>query len=424
MVSPIQVRTQIIAVSIAMAFILYLDRVCLSEIVKSDAFKADFNASDQQIGKVLGAFFFTYALLQIPAGWLSDRYGARVMLTMYIVVWSLMTGLSGFATSIGTLLIARLAIGAAQAGAYPTSGGVIRNWFPLHQRTKASSWVAFGGRVGGAAAPLITAVLIVGLNGWREVLYLYCGIGLVIAWFYWRVVRDAPTEHNISNQGENPDRTESLVDTTSGKPFVRLIAACFRSRSLWLVSIAQFCINVGWAFLVTWLPTFVKNSGQVTEVTGATLVTLVLSMAMLGQLIGGVCGDFAVQRVGLRWGRILPTAGPALMSAIAYACCPAFSSIWLVLFCCGIVSLMNDIANPSIWGIMQDIGGENTSAIYGWMNMFGNLGASLSSIMVPYLLLQGQTIGVGDLLVFVACSGAYFFAAACLLGIDATKVVR
>ncbi|MCA8986559.1 MAG: MFS transporter, partial [Planctomycetaceae bacterium] len=114
------IRYQIVLVCIATAFIMYLDRVCLSEIVKSQEFLDDSQLSKEQIGKFLGAFFFSYALFQVPAGWFSDRFGARKMLTIYIIGWSVMTGLTGFMTSLAGLTLARLGCGVAQAGAYPT----------------------------------------------------------------------------------------------------------------------------------------------------------------------------------------------------------------------------------------------------------------------------------------------------------------
>ena len=93
--TPSRVRGRIIAVSMAMAFILYLDRICLAEIVKAVSFQQEVALTKEQIGRVLGVFFFSYALFQVPAGWASDRLGARPMLTLYIVLWSLFTALTG-----------------------------------------------------------------------------------------------------------------------------------------------------------------------------------------------------------------------------------------------------------------------------------------------------------------------------------------
>lgn len=149
---PTNVRFAVIAVSVAMSFILYLDRICLGEIVKSASFNLEIRLEKEQIGTILAAFFFAYAIFQVPAGWASDRFGARRMLTIYIVGWSVMTAFTGLAGGFWGLLLARLGCGMFEAGAYPTSGAVIRRWTPFHNRARASSAVAFGGRLGGALA--------------------------------------------------------------------------------------------------------------------------------------------------------------------------------------------------------------------------------------------------------------------------------
>src|SRR5215210_4508726 len=118
---PTHVRHRIIGVTMLMAFILYLDRICMGEIVKSVSFNSDLKLTPDQIGRVLGSFFFAYALFQVPAGWASDRFGARTMLTIYIILWSGFTILTGAATTFVGLLVARLLCGVAEAGAYPTS---------------------------------------------------------------------------------------------------------------------------------------------------------------------------------------------------------------------------------------------------------------------------------------------------------------
>ena len=75
--APTNIRHRIIGVTMLMAFILYLDRICMGEIVKSASFHHDLGLSKEQIGRILGAFFFAYALLQVPAGWACDRFRLR-----------------------------------------------------------------------------------------------------------------------------------------------------------------------------------------------------------------------------------------------------------------------------------------------------------------------------------------------------------
>ncbi len=421
---PTWVRYRVALASVLMAFILYLDRVCLGEIVKSDSFRGDFTASPQEIGSVLGAFFFTYALFQIPAGWASDRWGGRRMMTLYIVGWSLMTWATGWATTLAGLLIARLLVGVAQAGAYPTAGSILRTWFPLHQRGRASSWVSFGGRLGGMLAPALSTVLILSFGDWRTVLTLYGIFGIGIACVYWFIVRDAPNQHpRINALEENEIGHPPDAEIATRRPLAQLLAACTLSRSLWLSSLVQFSINVGWSFLITWLPTYLKDNRGVDPLMGAAMVSGVLATGMIGMLAGGWASDAAVKRFGLRVGRVLPLCSATTLAGFAYLACPWLGSTGAVVVCCGLVAMMTDFGNPSFWAFMQDIGGRNTATVYGWANMWGNLGASMSAIMIPKLMLYGEQSGHGFAPVFIVCSGFFFLAAIASLGIDASRPI-
>src|SRR5262249_13120992 len=118
--------------------------------------KADLQLTNTQISLLMSAFFLSYALAQVPAGWLSDRLGARLMLSLYILLWSLFTGLMGVMTALAGLLALRLLFGVAQAGAYPTSGSILSRWAAFRERGRFSSIVALGGRVGGVLAMTLT----------------------------------------------------------------------------------------------------------------------------------------------------------------------------------------------------------------------------------------------------------------------------
>jgi len=420
--APTSIRYRIIAVSMMMAFILYLDRICLGEIVKSASFKNDLHLDKEQIGRILGAFFFTYALFQIPAGWASDRFGGRAMLTAYIILWSLFTGLTGLMTGFVGLLVMRLLCGAAEAGAYPTSGALIRRWIPLEARARASSLVTFGGRLGGTLAPFLTAWMIVILGSWRASLWVDALVGLVIAWIYWTVVRDRPTEHPGCNDAErhligSPPGEAPL----SGGELRTALGSFCRSRSLWLNAASQWLINIGWVYLVTWLPTYLAEEKHVEAIDGGRMVTLVLATGMIGQLAGGWLSDQCVKRIGLRWGRVLPMTVSGLLAASAYVSCLFVDSAWGIVACCAVVSFATDLGNPSIWAFMQDVGGRATAVAAGWGNMWGNFGASLSSMLVPWLLLHFGTSGGGQTAVFLTLAGAFLLSGIVALGIDATR---
>ncbi len=158
---PTRIRYVVVALATLMSFLLYLDRFCLSFVERY--IKEDVGLSGAEIAWLVSAFFWSYALAQVPAGWLSDRFGARLMLSLYILLWSLFTGLMGVLAVLAALVIFRLGCGLAQAGAYPTSGSILSRWVPFSGRGQASSLIALGGRIGGALAPVFTAYLLLAL---------------------------------------------------------------------------------------------------------------------------------------------------------------------------------------------------------------------------------------------------------------------
>jgi len=395
------------------------------EALEAEGGEGRIRISKSQIGDVLGAFFFTYALFQVPAGWICDRLGARRGLASYIFFWSLLTAATAWVGSLPGLLAARLGFGVAQAGAYPASNAIVRRWFPLQTRGRASGLIAFGGRLGGTVAPFLTMWLILNTGGWRSVMLLYGAIGLAIAAAYYTIVRDRPSEHPRCNDAERQwigqlpdDRKPQLSEVAS------MVGTYCLSRSLWLNSLGQFCVNIGWAFLITWLPTYLKEVHRVPEQRGAMMVTLVLASGMLGQLLGGRATDWSVRRFGLRLGRVLPIAGAYFVAGTAYLICPWIDSVWGILACCAVVSLMTDLGNPSIWAFMQDVGGRNTGSIFGWANMWGNFGAAVSAKLVPLLMVYGASQGMGQNLVFLTCAAAFFVAGLAALGMDATRPLQ
>ncbi|HUG68722.1 MAG TPA: MFS transporter [Pirellulaceae bacterium] len=160
--APSKVRYLVVAAAFVMAALLYLDRYCVS--IAAVYIQQDLGLTDQQVGTMLGAFFLTYALGQVPSGWLADRYGSRLMLTLYILAWSLLTGLTGVAGVFAALLSLRYALGFAQAGAYPTAASIVSKWMPLAARGRASSVIAVGGRVGGFLAMFATGYVLIWLT--------------------------------------------------------------------------------------------------------------------------------------------------------------------------------------------------------------------------------------------------------------------
>jgi MFS family permease len=418
------VRYSVLGATTLTAVILYLDRICIAEIAKLDEFKTTLNLSDTETGWILSSFFFSYALGQVPAGWLSDRFGARKMLPLYICVWSLCTILTGLATGFAMLIVARLLFGIAQAGCYPTAGSLIKRWTPLPKRGTASAIVSFGGRLGGATAPLLTAWLLSDYLSWRWVLTLYGMCGFFVAAYFWKVFRETPQDHPDCDDAERTLISAGDADAEeTGPPPFPPIGPLMRSGTMWLMCALQFGINIGWVFLVTWLPTYLKDVKNVDPKIGGLMSTIVLFAGIVGMLCGGPLTDFSVRRLGRRWGRSLPLVTCYGVAVAAYLSCLYLDSAWAFIAAASVVAFATDMSVPGIWAYMQDVGGRNTAAVFGWGNMWGNLGAATTPLLVPIVLKQWDTNGDWHE-AFLLFSAGYVVALLAALGINANRKVE
>jgi len=419
-----RVRYQVIGATTLAAVVLYLDRICIAEIAKLDEFRITLSLTEEQVGYVLSAFFFAYALGQVPAGWLSDRFGARTMLPVYIGIWSLCTMLTGLANGFIMLMSARLLFGVAQAGCYPTAGSLIKRWMPIPKRGTASSVVSFGGRLGGAMAPILTAWLLKDVIGWRWVLMLYGGLGLVVAAHFWRVFRERPEMHPHCDDEERELITygdDDAADTSP--PELPPVWTLIKSPTMWLMCLLQYGINIGWVFLVTWLPTYLKEVKGVDPTEGCMMSTIVLFAGIVGMLLGGPLTDFAGKKLGRRWGRSLPMALCYSVAVGAYLSCLYLESTWSFIAAASLVAFVTDLSVPAIWAYMQDVGGKNTAAVFGWGNMWGNLGAATTPLLVPIVRESWDTNGDWHE-AFLLFSAGYILAGIAALGINANKKIE
>lgn len=420
---PTKVRYHVVGVTTLAAVSLYLDRICIAEIAKLDSFRMELSLSDRQTGMILSAFFFAYALGQVPAGWLADRCGARRMLPLYVILWSICTALTGLATGFVMLISARLVFGLAQAGCYPTAGSLVKRWIALPSRGSASSIVSFGGRVGGTIAPVVTAWLLKDYLSWRWVLVLYGMSGFVVALLLWKILRESPHEHPGCDDEERKLIRSGSDEGESGPPPFPPILLLMKSGTMWWMCALQFGINVGWVFLVTWLPTYLKEVKDVDPKVGGFMSTLVLLAGIVGMLSGGRLTDWTTRKLGVRWGRSLPMVVCYVLAFVAYLSCLRLESAWSFIAAAAFVAFVTDTSVPAIWAYMQDVGGRNTAAVFGWGNMWGNLGAATTPLLVPMVLEKWDRNGDWHE-AFLLFSAGYLLAAVAAIRINANRKVE
>jgi ACS family glucarate transporter-like MFS transporter len=324
--------------------------------------------------------------------------------------------------------------------------------------------VALGGRIGGASAPALTATLAAMLIGvgvvesiytplppviplaadepvranWRGVFVIYGLCGLLVAAFFWLVIRDRPTKSNQPDQSdettENLDESESnqklheewhaLPPAPSSTPsplakdFLAKIVLLARSPNMWFFGGVQFGVNLGWVFLITLLPTYLNAVFQIPLDERGSMQSVALTTGCCGMFFGGFVTDLLRKWLGPRYGRSIPIGITLGGCAVVFFVAPILPTAWTVVVALGVMAFFVDLHNPSIWSFAQDVGGKNVGAALGWGNMWGNLGAALSPVLLTAI---GKAAGWN--VVFLFCGISFTFAATCGLMLDATKPV-
>lgn len=386
---PTRVRHSILAVTTVVAFLMYLDRICLAWIIDSDSFKSQIHLSKEQVAWIKGAFFWAYALAQVPAGWLSDRFGTRVLMSSYIVLWSLFTAATSLSQGFLTLAIARIGCGLAEAGAYPASSSLLTRWAHVNWRGLGSSIISTGGRIGGAAAPWLTAsVVIAYFANWRWVGWIYGIAGVGVAAAFWWVYRDHPRGHPRCNEAERA----LLAEGRGTQPVMREPPkrfpwkAAVTSRSLWMASLYQTTTNIGWAFLVNSLSIYLKDVKHMSDQANGQISSTALFLGIIGLPLGGMLTDWWSRRFGIRAGRMMPLVVTRIVAVIAYFAVMAADTPLQMALAFGALAMFVDMGMPAMWALMQDISGRHQAQLFGWANMWGNFGAALQPILVGWIL--------------------------------------
>ncbi len=386
---PTAVRHHILATATMVAFLMYLDRICLAQIISSDSFQNHIRLSEGEIDWVISAFFWAYALAQVPAGWLSDRFGARPLITLYIAAWSIFTAATSFSWGFTTLLVARLGCGLAEAGYYPASSGLLTRWAHINGRGFASSLISWGGRVGGAVAPGLTIFVILQSGDWRWAGWIYGAVGVAVAVCFWVVYRDHPRLHPRCNDAEIALLAQGRGDFQPVKEPPRrfpLRTAC-ASGNLWLVNAVQFFTNIGWAFLVLSLPSYLKEVKHLDDAMSGRITTAALTIGIAALPIGGLLTDLITRRYGRRLGRMLPLSLTKFAAAACFVLTLWADTPWGMAVAFGLVAFFSDIGLPAMWTTMQDISGKHQAQLFGWANMWGNFGAAIQPKLLTAVLI-------------------------------------
>ncbi len=386
---PTGVHHFVLAALLAITAICYVQRNCISPA--ETTIRAELHLEITDTGNAISGFFLSYALLQVPSGWLAQRWGPRLALSVFAAGWSLAIGLSALASGVLGLLAARLAMGALQAGIFPCATLILAAWYPPSRRGLASALLNSFMLVGGAVGSMITGALLAPL-GWRVLFALYAVPGLVWSvWFFWWF-RNRPQEHPHVNAAElafladgkpAPSPAEKLaLPTRAPVPW----AAIFLSAPLLLVCGQQFCRAGANRFFDTWMATYLQEGRGVTREEAGVLASLPQWTAVVGGLAGGMISDAVLRRTG---SRRAARKGVALASIVAGMLCYLIAypigDVWVGTIVLSLGAFLATFSSPCSYALTMDMGGKHVAIVFSLMNMAGNLGALAFAWLTPQL---------------------------------------
>ncbi len=350
----------------------YIDRSNLS--IAAPLIQDELGLSASQLGALLSAFFYTYALLQIPAGWLVDRFDVKWVFAAGFFIWSAATAVTGVLHGFVALLAIRVVLGTGESVAFPAYGKILGSYFPERNRGFANSILIAGLALGPAIGMLIGGNF-VGRFGWRP---FFLALGLagslwLVPWFAWMPRRAASSGSTNIPPGK-AQRSPGVL-------------AILRQRSAWGTCICQFSFNYASYFLVTWLPFYLVRArhlsmSQMARVGGFVYVLFAISSAVLGKLsdrwIAGGGSPTSVRKKLAAFGKI----GMGI-SLAASAVAPDHVLIWTLAF----TGVFMGMAACNIWAMTQTIAGPQMVGRWtGVQNFAGNLAGGVAPALTGFLL--------------------------------------
>ena len=279
----------LVFMTVLAVYICMIDRIAISIAIIPMAEDNGWSATVQ--GAVMSAFFLGYVTLQIPAGYLSDRFGGKWVLGLGVLFWSLFTLLTPASAALGitVLLACRFLMGVAEAVTWPSIYSLYSRWVHPDRRASAVGLMN-SGISGGAVIALICTPWLISVWSWQGAFYLYGLLGVL--WFaVWApLARSRPADKTdwdtadavlaTAEAGSAADQN----DVSAQPVYPRLtVRGMLRSRAVWAVAVAHICINWSLYLVLSWFPTFVNRElGADLQLAGflalaPTLVSLVMA---------------------------------------------------------------------------------------------------------------------------------------------------
>ena len=354
--------------------IAYFDRVTLSvALADKDGFLNFFNLNNSDRGLLNSAFFWSYALLQIPAGWIVDRFGVKWTYAAGFLLWSVTSAATAWATGFQVLFLLRILLGIGESVVTPAAMRWIRFNFEERRRGTAVGILMAAAKVGPALGSYL-AVKLLGNFGWQT-MFLTIGLGSMIwliPWLLFMKDNDLALEKEAKQSDGGKDISFATV---------------MASPVIWGTIVGTFCYQYFVYFALTWMPAYFKEAFKMSlNDSGVFTAASFLAMAVVATLAGfsadaliGRGYDAVTVRKGFTIAGFL-SAGAGLIAALNT---PPDIAMWMVIASLGGLGL----TTANYWALTQTlIPGAAVGRIVGVQNCAASVPGIVAPILTGWLI--------------------------------------
>lgn len=371
--------------------VAFLDRTNIS--IAGLQMGREYGIGNQQLGWIFSAFLIGYAGFQVPAGWLSARFGPRNILGLGLLSWSVVTALTaalsaGVGHAILLLVVLRLGLGAGESVIYPAANQFVARWIPIQERGLINGLIFSGVGAGSGLTPPLLAWLIA-QYGWRAAFWVSSVISLAVGTVWWQTARDTPEEHQAVSPEELREIHEGLAFQAAERsgadaPTISW-RAIFHRRDLIALMAGYFSFGyIAWIFF-SWFFLYmaqVRGFNLKSSAYYSMLPFLSMTVCCLG---GGALSDRLTRRYGLRAGRCWLAAVSQVATALFLLLGSQVHnpSLAAVILAGGAGALY--ISQSSFWSVSVDIAGLSTGVFSSMVNMGGQIGGAVTASLTPWI---------------------------------------
>ncbi len=384
-------RWTIVWLLFAASLINYLDRSSIS--LALPMLSKDLGLGPESKGVLLSAFFWTYALMQIPVGWATDRVNLRWLYFAAFVLWSLGQGLTGFATSLGVLIAFRLVLGVGESIYLPGGNKIVSLLFAPSERGLPCGLFDFGTRMGLVLGGLIIPWLLVAL-GWRSAFRLV-GFAALVWVFPWLWATKGRLAQRPRPASAGHSRTKAL----------RLLLS---NRNLIGICLGFFCFDYYWYLFVTWLPDYLVTVRHLTIMRAGFYSSLPYFVFGASEPLGGWIADrltaYGWSETRTRKGIVTVAFLSGLLLIPASRVDSANVAVWLIAG----ASLVG-LSTGNLLVILQCCAPQEDVGLWtGFENFAGNVAGVLAPLLTGFLISRTGSYAPGFALAAVVLLGGIF----------------